>query len=294
MEETHYTDAQQQALRLFVILSRCCNAVTEHTRLDIERHGLSGSEFAVLELLYHKGPLPLGALADRILITTGSMTYVIDHLVKKGLVQRVHCPNDRRVRYGDLTDAGRSVIAAIFSRPCRSNSACRRRTFFRRTGRGGCPAQENGIGGAVRPAFPQNPRTPIHRRNRRNPMTQIAIVFHSGYGHTQKVAESIAEGAKSVAGANVKTYPRCRGRSALGLFRRRRCHHLRLPDVHGQYVRPDENVRGFHEQNVDAADLERQNRGGLHQLRLAQRRQTEHAVSVCHSCRAAKHDLGGR
>jgi MarR family 2-MHQ and catechol resistance regulon transcriptional repressor len=107
-------DTTRQALKLFVVLSRAAASVGEHARRDILRHGLSLSEFGVLELLWHKGPQPLGEVAERILLTTGSVTYVIDQLVKQGLVERRACPTDRRVIYAELTDAGRDRIAAIF------------------------------------------------------------------------------------------------------------------------------------------------------------------------------------
>ena len=119
MEPPHYDEKTGRALRLFVTLTRCYNSVTAHARRDVERHEIGGhrltiSEFAVLELLYHKGPLPLGELAHRVLLTSGSMTYVVDNLEKRGLAQRVACPKDRRVCHAALTDAGREWIAAIF------------------------------------------------------------------------------------------------------------------------------------------------------------------------------------
>src|SRR6476659_7099585 len=107
-------DATGQALKLFVVLSRAAASVGEHARQDIVRHGLSVSEFGVLEFLFHKGPQPLGEVAERILLTTGSVTYVIDQLVKQGLVERRACPTDRRVIYAELTDAGRERVAVIF------------------------------------------------------------------------------------------------------------------------------------------------------------------------------------
>ena len=114
MESGEQDEATRRALRLFIVLTRCQSSVSDHARRDIQRHGLSGSEFGVLEMLYHKGPTTLGVLAERILITSGSLTYVVDQLQKRGLVQRVACPADRRVTYADLTDAGRALIAAIF------------------------------------------------------------------------------------------------------------------------------------------------------------------------------------
>ncbi|HLK60685.1 MAG TPA: MarR family transcriptional regulator [Chthonomonadaceae bacterium] len=114
MDTDRYDPETQRALRLFVVLTRCYNSVAEHARQDIARHGLSGSEFGVLELLYHKGPTSLGVIAERILLTTGSLTYVIDQLEKQGLARRIACPTDRRVCYADLTEAGRERIQQIF------------------------------------------------------------------------------------------------------------------------------------------------------------------------------------
>src|SRR5205814_7177211 len=109
-----YDAATRRALRLFVVLARAEASVAEHARQDIARHHLSVSEFAVLELLWHKGPQPLGEIAARILLTSGSVTYVIDQLVKQSLIIRRPCPTDRRVIYAELTEAGRQRIRAIF------------------------------------------------------------------------------------------------------------------------------------------------------------------------------------
>lgn len=109
-----YDPETQRALDLFVVLMRCSGSVGEQARKDIAHYKLSVSEFAVLELLYHKGPTPLGAIAEQVLLTSGSMTYVIDQLEKQGLVTRVACPADRRRLYGELTEAGRAKISEIF------------------------------------------------------------------------------------------------------------------------------------------------------------------------------------
>ncbi|MCW3052138.1 MAG: mhqR [Chthonomonadales bacterium] len=114
MENRPEDEATRRALRLFVVLTRCQSSVAEHARQDIQRHALSTSEFGVLELLYHKGPTTLSLLAERILITSGSLTYVVDQLVKRDLVQRVASPTDRRVTFADLTESGRTLIQTIF------------------------------------------------------------------------------------------------------------------------------------------------------------------------------------
>jgi MarR family 2-MHQ and catechol resistance regulon transcriptional repressor len=71
-------------------------------------------EFGILEVLYHKGPLLLGEIQRKVLVTSGGITYLVDRLVQKGLVERQECPGDRRARYAVLTPAGTELISRIF------------------------------------------------------------------------------------------------------------------------------------------------------------------------------------
>jgi MarR family 2-MHQ and catechol resistance regulon transcriptional repressor len=102
------------ALKLFVVLSRAMTSVEEHARRDIERHGLTLAEFAVLEVLHQKGPLLLGEVQRLILRSSGGITFLVDRLAKKGLVERRECETDRRARYAALTAAGEALIARLF------------------------------------------------------------------------------------------------------------------------------------------------------------------------------------
>lgn len=102
------------ALKLWVVMNKALRSVEEHLRRQVEAHGLSFTEFAVLEVLLHRGDLPIGELGGRILLTSGSMTYVVDKLEKRGLIRRRACPEDRRVIYAELTDEGRALIEPVF------------------------------------------------------------------------------------------------------------------------------------------------------------------------------------
>lgn len=106
--------AQDRALKLWVILSRAREAVTAKLADDIGRHDLTLTEFGILEVLYHKGPMLLGEVQRRILVSSGGVTYLIDRLEKKGLVERRACTEDRRARYAALTEAGEALIGEIF------------------------------------------------------------------------------------------------------------------------------------------------------------------------------------
>ena len=108
------THAQDVALKLFVVLSRAYTAVTDTMATSMAEFGLTTTEFAILEVLHHKGPLLLGEIQRKILVTSGGITYLVDRLTEKGLVKREECPSDRRARYAVLTPAGDALIRRIF------------------------------------------------------------------------------------------------------------------------------------------------------------------------------------
>ncbi len=102
------------ALKLWVVLSRAQVAVSAHVAADVAGHGLTLTEFAILEALYHRGAMLLGEVQRRILVSSGGITFLVDRLVAKGLVERQECPSDRRARYAALTPEGEALIARIF------------------------------------------------------------------------------------------------------------------------------------------------------------------------------------
>ncbi|HEX8245287.1 MAG TPA: MarR family transcriptional regulator [Longimicrobium sp.] len=102
------------ALRLWIALARAHNAVAVQAQADVARHGLTVAEFGVLEALYHKGPMLLNEVQRRILVSSGGITYLVDRLEKRGLVERRDCPGDRRARLAALTPDGEALLATIF------------------------------------------------------------------------------------------------------------------------------------------------------------------------------------
>jgi MarR family 2-MHQ and catechol resistance regulon transcriptional repressor len=80
----------------------------------ISEYGLTTPQFGVLEALYHLGPLSLGELAEKLLVTGGNITYVMDRLEDQGLVIRDRSGPDRRVVKACLTSKGRELIANVF------------------------------------------------------------------------------------------------------------------------------------------------------------------------------------
>lgn len=102
------------SLKLFVVMSRAFQSVQKKVIEDIRRYGLNQTEFAVLELLYNKGSQPIQKIGKKILLASSSMTYVIDKLEEKKLIQRKACAKDRRVIYAHITQDGLDMMDNIF------------------------------------------------------------------------------------------------------------------------------------------------------------------------------------
>lgn len=113
MDRTHQLE-EDLALKSLIVLSRSQRAVEDRIREDIRSYGLNTTEFAVLELLYHKGDQPIQHIGKKILLSSGSITYVVDKLEEKQLLKRIRCPKDRRVIYASITEPGIEFMDTIF------------------------------------------------------------------------------------------------------------------------------------------------------------------------------------
>ena len=102
------------SLKLFLILMRATGSITKRLEADIRTYGLNPTEFGVLEFLFHKGDQPIQKIGEKILIASSSITYVVDKLEKKKLLERHACPKDRRVTYATLTESGQEFMRDIF------------------------------------------------------------------------------------------------------------------------------------------------------------------------------------
>jgi MarR family 2-MHQ and catechol resistance regulon transcriptional repressor len=98
----------------WLLMMKAMQAIQRYGLANLEESGLGLSDFAVLEALLHKGPLPVNVIGPKVNLTPGSISVAVDRLVAKGLVSRAECSQDRRVRIVALTPRGKSVIAPVF------------------------------------------------------------------------------------------------------------------------------------------------------------------------------------
>jgi len=109
-----WSEEEEEALRLWINLARCYVTFSRAVACKVAEYDLTAPQFGVLEALYHLGPLSLGELAEKLLVTGGNVTYVMDRLEVQDLVVRERSGDDRRVVRAHLTTKGRATIDAVF------------------------------------------------------------------------------------------------------------------------------------------------------------------------------------
>ena len=110
------TRGAQETDHVWLVMMKAMRALTRYAAADIEQTGLGLSDFAVLEVLLHKGPLPVNTIGPIVDLTPGSISIAVDRLYAKGLVNRIESTEDRRVRIVALTPRGTDLIVPAFKK----------------------------------------------------------------------------------------------------------------------------------------------------------------------------------
>jgi len=108
-------ERQIGAARLWLVMMKAHSSIATYVEQTIAAQNLCLSDFIVLEVLLHKGPLTMSVIAEKVSLANASMTSSIDRLEEREFVQRVESSTDRRSRIVDLTPTGRRFINGIFS-----------------------------------------------------------------------------------------------------------------------------------------------------------------------------------
>src|SRR5207247_6266703 len=106
-------------VHVFLVLWKAARAVQACAEKSISELEMCGSDFAVLEALLHKGPLPVNEIGKKVLLTSGSITVAIDRLETKGFVERRAHGADRRAKIVHMTKEGRKVVTRGYANPAR-------------------------------------------------------------------------------------------------------------------------------------------------------------------------------
>ena len=102
-------------VHVFLVLWKAARAAQAYAEKSVSESKMGASDFAVLEALLHKGPLPVNEIGKKVLLTSGSITVAVDRLENKSLVERHAHGTDRRARVVHLTKAGRYLITRVYA-----------------------------------------------------------------------------------------------------------------------------------------------------------------------------------
>jgi MarR family transcriptional regulator, 2-MHQ and catechol-resistance regulon repressor len=104
------------ALSMWVKLVRAHDTFSHLTSANIHVYGLTPAQFGVVECLGHLGPMLIGDLTRKHLVSGGNMTVVVDNLEKTEIVERAVSKDDRRAFYVRLTPKGKRLFNKVFVR----------------------------------------------------------------------------------------------------------------------------------------------------------------------------------
>jgi MarR family 2-MHQ and catechol resistance regulon transcriptional repressor len=102
-------------VHVFLVLWKAARAAQAYAEKSVSELEMCASDFAVLEALLHKGPLPVNEIGKKVMLTSGSITVAVDRLETKGLVERRAHGTDRRARVVHLTKEGRKLITRAYA-----------------------------------------------------------------------------------------------------------------------------------------------------------------------------------
>src|ERR1700730_6428042 len=105
-----------EALHAWLIMLKAWRSMSRYLLPTLLEEGLGESDFRVLEVLLHKGPMPVNAIGPKVDLNPGSVSVAVDRLYKKGLVSREESVSDRRVRTVALTEKGTEMFLPLFRR----------------------------------------------------------------------------------------------------------------------------------------------------------------------------------
>jgi MarR family 2-MHQ and catechol resistance regulon transcriptional repressor len=107
--------ADVSGTHLWLVMMKAYHTLRLLATRSIESAEMGLSDFAVMEMLLHKGPQPVNEIGRRIDLTSGAITTAVDRLESRGLVMREAHETDRRARIVRLTAPGKAQAVKVFA-----------------------------------------------------------------------------------------------------------------------------------------------------------------------------------
>jgi MarR family 2-MHQ and catechol resistance regulon transcriptional repressor len=116
MKKPPQTEPLTSGPKLWIVMARAYGAIASYVEQCIASEGICLSDFMVLEVLLHKGPMSISMIGEKVLLANASMTSAVDRLEERGFVVRQSSDSDRRSKIVVLTNQGRTFISELYAR----------------------------------------------------------------------------------------------------------------------------------------------------------------------------------
>lgn len=102
------------SMQTWVQLFRAYTKIRAKETQYIQGFNLTMIQFQVLEVLYHRGDLNIGAITKLTISTPGNITVVVRNLKRDNLIDSIPCSKDKRASILSITQKGKDVIEQLF------------------------------------------------------------------------------------------------------------------------------------------------------------------------------------
>lgn len=109
-----YGEEADLSMRVWIQLLRSYNKIRTKEQKYIQDFGLTMMQFQVLEVLYHRGDLSIGAITKLAMSTPGNITVVVRNLKKEGYIIAIEDGKDKRVSMLSISTKGKEIIEELF------------------------------------------------------------------------------------------------------------------------------------------------------------------------------------
>ncbi|MFA6138361.1 MAG: MarR family transcriptional regulator [Sulfurimonas sp.] len=109
-----YGLSTDRAMTTWIQLFRSYNKIRARESLYIQSFDLTMNQFQVLEVLYHRGDLSIGAITKLTMGTPGNITVVVRNLKRDGFISVIPHSKDKRTSILSITPKGKDVIEKLF------------------------------------------------------------------------------------------------------------------------------------------------------------------------------------
>ena len=103
----------EKEIKLMTVLRKLNKSVDNVLATDLNKLGISATDYSLLSILESSGPIPMQEIGKYLNITSGSITYAVERLVKNNMVSKVQDITDKRKFMVELSACGKNKLKLV-------------------------------------------------------------------------------------------------------------------------------------------------------------------------------------